>query len=80
MTVVNDGDSGHSGLWSYPHLEAARHQERITGGVRRFGKAFGHALAARGAHAVLADVDGEAAKLAASEMSGSNRFQLLATA
>ncbi len=30
----------------------------ITGGGRGFGKAFGTALAARGAHVVLADIDG----------------------
>jgi NAD(P)-dependent dehydrogenase (short-subunit alcohol dehydrogenase family) len=29
----------------------------ITGGGRGFGKAFGRALAERGAHAVLADID-----------------------
>jgi 3-oxoacyl-[acyl-carrier protein] reductase len=40
----------------------------ITGGGRGFGKAFGHALAARGAHAVLIDVDEAAAQSAASEI------------
>ena len=35
----------------------------ITGGGRGFGKAFGAALAARGAHVVLADIDGAAAGL-----------------
>ena len=33
----------------------------ITGGGRGFGQAFGAALAARGAHVVLADIDGAAA-------------------
>ena len=37
----------------------------ITGGGRGFGEAFGRALAAEGAHAVLVDVDGPAAKAAA---------------
>ena len=37
----------------------------ITGGGRGFGKAFGAALAARGAHVVLADIDGAAAEAAA---------------
>jgi NAD(P)-dependent dehydrogenase (short-subunit alcohol dehydrogenase family) len=39
------------------------HQDKvavITGGGRGFGKAFGTALAARGAHVVLADIDGAA--------------------
>jgi 3-oxoacyl-[acyl-carrier protein] reductase len=40
----------------------------ITGGGRGFGKAFGHALAARGAHAVLADIDAEVAAAAAAEI------------
>ncbi|KPI18896.1 3-oxoacyl-(acyl-carrier-protein) reductase [Actinobacteria bacterium OK074] len=40
----------------------------ITGGGRGFGKAFGAALTARGAHVVLADVDGEAATAAAAEL------------
>jgi 3-oxoacyl-[acyl-carrier protein] reductase len=40
----------------------------ITGGGRGFGKAFGHALAARGAHVVLTDIDGEAGEQAASEI------------
>jgi 3-oxoacyl-[acyl-carrier protein] reductase len=40
----------------------------ITGGGRGFGKAFGHALAARGAHAVLADIDVEVAAAAAAEI------------
>src|SRR5260370_38098325 len=49
------------------------HQGRvalITGGGRGFGKAFGTALAERGAHVVLADIDGAAAAAAAAEISG----------
>ena len=42
----------------------------ITGGGRGFGKAFGMALAARGAHVVLADIDGAAAETAAAEITG----------
>jgi NAD(P)-dependent dehydrogenase (short-subunit alcohol dehydrogenase family) len=41
----------------------------ITGGGRGFGKAFGHALAQHGAHVVLVDIDGEAAREAAAEIS-----------
>lgn len=37
----------------------------ITGGGRGFGQAFGTALAARGAHVVLADIDGDIAAAAA---------------
>lgn len=47
------------------------HQGRvavITGGGRGFGKAFGHGLAAQGAHAVLADIDGDVARAAAREI------------
>jgi NAD(P)-dependent dehydrogenase (short-subunit alcohol dehydrogenase family) len=40
----------------------------ITGGGRGFGKAFGVALAARGAHAVLVDIDGAVAEAAAAEI------------
>ncbi len=40
----------------------------ITGGGRGFGKAFGTALAARGAHVVLADIDAGAAEAAAAEI------------
>lgn len=40
----------------------------ITGGGRGFGKAFGVALAARGAHVVLVDLDGPAAEAAATEI------------
>lgn len=43
----------------------------ITGGGRGFGKAFGAALAARGAHAVLVDIDGPAAEAAAAELRAS---------
>ncbi|MGH3210226.1 MAG: SDR family NAD(P)-dependent oxidoreductase, partial [Trebonia sp.] len=42
----------------------------ITGGGRGFGKAFGTALAARGAHVVLADIDGAAATTAAAQIAG----------
>ncbi|HEX3924763.1 MAG TPA: SDR family oxidoreductase [Streptosporangiaceae bacterium] len=42
----------------------------ITGGGRGFGQAFGIALAARGAHVVLADIDAIAAKAAAAEIAG----------
>ena len=51
--------------------DRAEHEGRtavITGGGRGFGKAFGHALAARGAHVVLADIDGEAGEAAATEI------------
>ena len=37
----------------------------ITGGGRGFGKAFGVALAAEGAHVVQVDLDGPAAEAAA---------------
>jgi 3-oxoacyl-[acyl-carrier protein] reductase len=40
----------------------------ITGGGRGFGKAFGQAIAERGGHAVLADIDGTAAEKAAAEL------------
>ena len=40
----------------------------ITGGGRGFGKAFGHAIADRGGHAVLADIDLAAAEAAAKEI------------
>ncbi|WP_254049783.1 SDR family NAD(P)-dependent oxidoreductase [Novosphingobium sp. TH158] len=40
----------------------------ITGGGRGFGKAFGHALAAAGYHAVLIDIDGTEAEAAAAEI------------
>ncbi|MEV6542040.1 SDR family oxidoreductase [Streptomyces sp. NPDC051665] len=40
----------------------------ITGGGRGFGRAFGAALSARGAHVVLADVDGAAAETGAAEL------------
>jgi NAD(P)-dependent dehydrogenase (short-subunit alcohol dehydrogenase family) len=40
----------------------------ITGGGRGFGRAFGQALAERGAHAVLADVDPAAGDTAAQEI------------
>ena len=40
----------------------------ITGGGRGFGKDFGKALAAEGAHAVLVDIDGAEAEAAAAEI------------
>jgi 3-oxoacyl-[acyl-carrier protein] reductase len=40
----------------------------ITGGGRGFGKAFGHALAARGAKVVLIDIDRTACEAAAAEI------------
>jgi NAD(P)-dependent dehydrogenase (short-subunit alcohol dehydrogenase family) len=40
----------------------------VTGGGRGFGKAFGAALAAEGAHAVLVDIDGGVAEAAAAEI------------
>jgi 3-oxoacyl-[acyl-carrier protein] reductase len=40
----------------------------ITGGGRGFGKAFGHALAARGARTILLDLDIDAAQAAATEI------------
>ncbi len=40
----------------------------ITGGGRGFGKAFAEALCARGAHAVLVDVDGEEGERAAADL------------
>jgi len=43
----------------------------ITGGGRGFGQAFGTALAARGAHVVLADIDATAANKAAAEITAS---------
>ncbi len=42
----------------------------ITGGGRGFGKAFGHALAAEGAHAVLVDIDGGVAESSAAAIRG----------
>ena len=45
----------------------------ITGGGRGFGQAFGTALAARGAHVVLADIDAAAAEAAAAEIAGHGR-------
>src|SRR6185437_2048287 len=40
----------------------------ITGGGRGFGKAFGHALAQRGARVVLADIDSSAGDEASAEL------------
>lgn len=42
----------------------------ITGGGRGFGKDFGTAIAEQGGHAVLVDIDGEAAESAAAVLSG----------
>lgn len=42
----------------------------VTGGGRGFGKAFGVALAAEGAHVVLLDIDGDVAEAAAREIRG----------
>lgn len=42
----------------------------VTGGGRGFGKAFGKALAAQGAHAVLVDIDLAEAEAAAREIVG----------
>jgi 3-oxoacyl-[acyl-carrier protein] reductase len=50
---------------------SAEHRGRvavITGGARGFGKAFGVALAERGAHVVLMDIDGPAAEATAAEL------------
>jgi 3-oxoacyl-[acyl-carrier protein] reductase len=52
-------------------MTVAEHQHKIalvTGGARGFGKAFGHALAAQGAHVVLADLDADMAGAAAGEI------------
>jgi NAD(P)-dependent dehydrogenase (short-subunit alcohol dehydrogenase family) len=52
-------------------MAAGEHQDRvavITGGGRGFGKAFGQALAGRGAQVVLVDIDGAAADAAAREI------------
>jgi NAD(P)-dependent dehydrogenase (short-subunit alcohol dehydrogenase family) len=43
----------------------------VTGGGRGFGKAFGKALAAEGAHVVLVDIDGAVAEEAAAEIRAS---------
>ena len=51
-----------------PESEFAGRVAVITGGGRGFGKAFGHALAERGAHAVLADIDATAGEAAAAEI------------
>jgi 3-oxoacyl-[acyl-carrier protein] reductase len=45
--------------------EAVKRTAVITGGGRGFGKAFGTALAARGLHVVLVDIDGDVAEAAA---------------
>ncbi|MEV7981816.1 SDR family oxidoreductase [Streptomyces sp. NPDC086519] len=45
----------------------------VTGGGRGFGKAFGEALSALGAHVVLADIDGDAAAEAAAELTAKGR-------
>lgn len=43
----------------------------VTGGGRGFGKAFGMALAAEGAHVVLVDIDGGVAEAAAADICAS---------
>lgn len=43
----------------------------VTGGGRGFGKAFGAALSALGAHSVLVDIDGNVAESAAAEIRAS---------
>jgi NAD(P)-dependent dehydrogenase (short-subunit alcohol dehydrogenase family) len=43
----------------------------VTGGGRGFGQAFGVALAARGAHVVLVDIDGAVAEEAAADIRAS---------
>ncbi|MER5435179.1 SDR family oxidoreductase [Streptomyces sp. NPDC002588] len=51
--------------------DTTEHQGRValvTGGGRGFGKAFGEALSALGAHVVLADIDGDAAAEAAADL------------
>jgi 3-oxoacyl-[acyl-carrier protein] reductase len=40
----------------------------VTGGARGFGKAFGQALAAEGAHAILIDLDAAAVEAAAADI------------
>lgn len=52
-------------------MNAREHDGRvavITGGGRGFGKAFGHALADRGAHVVLVDLDAAVAEDAARQI------------
>ncbi|SQD95986.1 MULTISPECIES: SDR family NAD(P)-dependent oxidoreductase [unclassified Parafrankia] len=51
-----------------PAKEHAGKVALITGGGRGFGKAFGAALTERGAHVVLADIDGDVASAAAAEL------------
>ncbi len=51
-------------------MDRARTTAVITGGGRGFGKGFGEALAAEGAHVVLVDIDGAEAETAAAEIRG----------
>lgn len=51
-----------------PELDYADKVAVITGGARGFGKAFGQALAERGATVVLIDRDGDAVREATSEI------------
>jgi NAD(P)-dependent dehydrogenase (short-subunit alcohol dehydrogenase family) len=60
-TSMNKGDAQVMGDWTGKTAV-------ITGGGRGFGKAFGTALAAEGAHAVLVDIDGAVAEAAAAEI------------
>ncbi len=46
----------------------------VTGGGRGFGKAFGTALSAIGAHSVLVDIDGNVAESAAAEIRASGGY------
>ena len=53
------------------NMQSQEHKGRvaiITGGGRGFGKAFGHALASRGAHVVQVDIDAEVGEQAAAEI------------